>query len=392
MKKQFRFLLLLVMLPLTNYAQLRTVIFDDERSLFDGGNSLPAEEMFFVTGTVRPDIELVEVELYKGNFKKRIYASRWERPFGSSTEQFQALFKYKLAGSSDYDLRVQYFRPVTEKEKTQLDSALNAALGEYVNQSVGKGNRLIKSADRVVDDLNTMVTQGTSLYRSKNLIDFQGFSDIVRAKYRALESGDMRGAAAAGASEDKGSRGGLGSVLEDIKRTLRGEVRQLLATDLTVAIISKEIDKYPTENTMNPVALNIGYGAAYIEGSNAQQNLVYGRSVITGISFPLSSVGTAPNFLRNTSISAGVFWPRYDSTGGKTVYFKDNANRPITGPLIDRPIYLAAGYKVLNIVRINAGAAFLQRAVGTGNSKEILISPMISISAEVGLWLGLGKK
>lgn len=391
MKKHIRILLFLLLLPMVNYAQLRTVIFDGERSLFDGGNSLPAEEMFFITGGIRPDIELVEVELYKGNFGKKLYTSRWERPFGSTTETFQALFKYKLAGSSEYDVKVNYFRPVTEKEKVALDSAINSALSEYINQAVGKENRLIKPADRLVDDLNNIVKQGMSLYRSKTLNEFEGFSDIIRAKFRALESGDARRAAGAGASDDKPGNGrgaaanaprspragAMSAVLDDIKRLCKGEVKQLVSADLTVLIMTKEIDRYPTENTMNPVALNVGYGGAYISGNAA--NLNYGQSPFVGLSFPLSSVGTAPAFLRNTSVSAGVFTKNF-LTAGDTV----------SGPIVGRPYYLGVGYRVLSVVRINAGAAVLEREINS--QKQVTFSPMVGLSFEVGLWLGLRKR
>ena len=391
MKKHIRILLFLLVLPVVHYAQLRTVIFDGERSLFDGGNSLPAEEMFFITGGIRPDIELVEVELYKGNFGKKLYTSRWERPFGSTTETFQALFKYKLAGSSQYDLKVNYFRPVTEKEKTALDSAINNALSEYINQSVGKGNQLVKPADRLVDDLNNIVKQGMSLYRSKTLNEFEGFSDIIRAKYRALESGDTRRAASGSASDDKpgngraaanrNPRGGaLGAVLDDIKRLCKGEVKQLVSADLTVLIMTKEIDRYPTENTMNPVALNVGYGGAYLSGSST--NLDYGQSPYVGLSFPLSSVGTAPSFLRNTSISAGVFTKNFLAGG--------QADQIVTGPIVGRPYYIGAGYKVLQVIRINVGASVLEQTIGS--NREVFVTPMVGLSAEVGLWLGLRKR
>ena len=89
-------------------------------------------------------------------------------------------------------------------------------------------------------------------------------------------------------------------------------------------------------------------------------------------------------FVSNSSISAGIFLNNVEDQFGKEV----------TGPLVGRPIYGAYGYRLFRMVRLNAGAAVLQKATIDAQQldiNKIYLSPFVGVSLEINLWLGLER-
>ncbi len=393
--KKLLFALMCLIYTSSTQAQFQSVVFNYEKSYFNENMPLPAEEIFMISGNVRPGTDMVEVSIHNTGNKwdeQELYKSVWKRPFVSKANVFTLPMNYELRGNRKYNFRFSYFENIQPREREELQQRLFDALDAYVDESVdvnGNKMRLNKSDKSVMSDLNSIVKQGLSKYRNRSDIQFDGFSDIVAAKLHQLSDKNLRNAAKYVDTKDIDKKAAkyyyLKVLMDDLKKMIHLEVTQILNTDLLVVRDSKIVTDYPTEKTPNVLSLNAGYGGVYLSGD--VDNLEYRSAPYAGISFPLGHKAFSNKFWTNTSVSFGLFLTDLEESGSKD----------ISGPLFNRPSYAALGYKVFNFVRINGGATFLQSpAVKTSNSSELFnevyVRPFIGISAEFNLWLGFGSK
>ena len=134
-----------------------------------------------------------------------------------------------------------------------------------------------------------------------------------------------------------------------------------------------------TEKTMNTLSLNLGYAGIYNNNNNGNFN--YYSGPFLGLSLPLGNNKLNTNFWSKTSLSAGVFLQN----------FKPNNNLIVSGPLVKRPIYFGAGYKVFKFLRIQAGTTILEDQNQLTNTRLIYFKPYVGLSIELNLWLGISK-
>ena len=86
--------------------------------------------------------------------------------------------------------------------------------------------------------------------------------------------------------------------------------------------------------------------------------------------------------MNNMSISTGFF------LSGD---IKNQLGEKISGPVLDRPIYVGLGYNFFRFIRLNAGGTFITtEQLGGQNAKSF--QPFVGVSAEFNLWLGIGSK
>ena len=145
----------------------------------------------------------------------------------------------------------------------------------------------------------------------------------------------------------------------------------------------KTVSDHPTEKQRNIIAINGGYGGAWFNGGLNDFN--YGHSPFVGISFPLGKKAFNSKFWSNTSISTGVF----------ILNFKDKDGTSIKGPIIQRPLYVALGYKFFKFLRFNAGAVVLEKESsdddGFVNADKIFVRPFVGLSLELNFWADFAK-
>ncbi len=375
----------------TAKAQYQNITFNYEKSYFNGSLPLPAEKKFMVTGNVNPKVQLVEIKIYRDNIDDEpLYSANWKRIYGNNMASFSVPVNYVLRGNSDYTFVVNYFEPAARNERAALMKSISKGLKAYIDQSIEISNRNVRLKENykvIMSDLNTIVNSGMGNYKNKSNIYFSGFSDIVKAKVKEIDNASLTKAAyvvKTAPEEEKRSikQKYISKLLNDLLDLTVSEVSQVINTELLVITDSRIVRNYPTEKTINTIALNAGYGGVYDSGEI--DNLTYGSGPFAGLSFSLGKKAFTSPFWSRTSISAGVFLTNLDLGNGKEV----------SGPLVNRPLYLGLGYKVLRFVRLNAGMTALQRGTTSFsdfNINKVYTRPYIGASIEFNLWLGLDK-
>lgn len=371
-------------------AQYAPVTFDFEKSWFNSGGTLPAEQYFTLNGQVSANAQMVEFSVYRSLKSDPLITSAWTRSFGNQAQSFALPVNYPLRGNTKYSFVIEYFIPASEFEQSAVITTLNERFGAYVDQMVEVDNRNIRLRDNykvVMKDLNEIMEVSMRNYRSRTGFDFVGFSSIVESKVKQLEDLKLKRAflfvgKSDGQEKVDAKSQLLNQQLEAIKLLITSEAAQYINANLLTKFERKIIEDYPTEKTMNTLPINVGYGGVYETGN--LKNLSYGTAPFIGVSFPLGNKTFASQFWSNTSLSAGVMLTKITMTS-------DNV---YSGAIYGIPLYAALGYKVLNIMRINAGLTVLQLGESNGvdlNFNSIYIRPFIGASIEINVWAGLPK-
>lgn len=381
---------LLVLSTYAANAQYATVVYNYERNTFNDNQPLPAETNFTITGSIPPDINVVKAEIYRsGDEKKKepIYTGEWKRPYGNSVGSFNVPMNYKLHGSSEYDFLLKYYRELSTAEREYLRLRLFQALDSYLLSSMEVNRNSIslrKPYRHILHDLKTITKSALDIYETRTNITFDGFSDIVKEQLQTIEDANLRKGVFRFGKKRSESRALYAEQLQkDLTQLVHNEVEQYLNSDLMLINDTRVVDNYEVTHTRSSLSINVGYGGVYFDGGF--DNLDYGSAPFAGISFPFGRKAFSP-FLSNTSISLGVFIKNFENAAGEVV----------TGPIIKRPSYVGLGYKVFKFVRINAGAAFIEKntasTISNFNAKNIQVRPFVGISAEINLSLSLGDK
>jgi len=384
-------LLIVLLSTMSLTAQYASVVYDPTRGLLHEGQPLPAEGKWTITGPVQENIGLVEARVYEdASMKRHVATGRWERSAWSSAVNFNIPMDHLLRGNSSYTIELGFYETIGTEAAEAIVERLVAFLDAYLEENVefsSNRTRLKKPVGQMMEEMDILVERGLSEHRSRLGQRFVGFSQLVEDQLRGLN--DTRLSAARfnikkkEDESDRDRRIEFGRQrLATLKQMVDAEVRMHMAREAMVLRDRAVFTEQRTERTMNTLAVNLGYGGIYNSGTT--DDLSYGQAPYAGLSFPLGKRAFSSRFLSNSSLSAGLFLQNTEDENGLEV----------TGPLLGRPLYLAYGYRLFHMIRLNAGYTLLQKdapQLDGGTNTVVYGSPFIGISLELNLWLGFGK-
>jgi len=372
-------------------AQYKAVYFDYEKMVFGENQPLPAEAHLMLQGDVQEKIELVEIDVFEHAGKDSrlpVYTSIWKRSKDKIQNRFMLPVNYKLKGSGEYDLNIKYYTPIIKSEREHLDKALHHHLFMYLEQVLGlhKNSISLDQNDRqIIRSLNKIVHKGLALYRNRTDTEFEGFSDLVQYKLKQISTVKLSKGKLLFQKEtkDEARADYRTKLLNELKDMISSELDQYLNLEWLKLTDNKYIDNYSTEKTKRTIAIQVGFGGAYLSSSG--NSVAIGASPFVGLAFPLSRRTSKGKVLNNLSINLGFFL--MDFTGAN--------NTIVSGPIFKRPTYIGLSYKLFRFIHFNAGATFLEDAATAGQfngiEKNVYIRPYIGISAQVDLWMDFSK-
>lgn len=376
---------LAVLLGMSAQAQYETVVYDYSKNWFGENQPLPAEQRWMLTGETPEGIKMVELQIFQSGKRSNrfLYASDYQRASGSESSRFTIPVNYKLHGNTAYDFKVLYFEDAGDADMRRLSEMVNAALTSYLNQSVVAGKRQVSLAKHpriIIQELDQIVMDGLELYRNRMGISFDGFSDIVYDKLERMDDLKLKAARfnilkEPDADERQTRVAYFQKNMEELAQLMAREVNHYLSGSFYVLREARRVTNYKSESTRWTLPVNVGYAAVY-DNLTPGDFAVEGAPMV-GISFPLGNPNFSGNFWSNSSLSAGMLLQNVTLDG----------DRVQEGPLVNRPLYFAYGYKTAYFLRINAGAAVMQE-VGSGT---VRLTPFIGLSVELNLWLGLNR-
>lgn len=372
-------------------AQYKAVFFDYEKLVFGENQPLPSESHIMLQSPVSANIGIVELDILepKGNEKRLpLYTSRWARNPQNNQERFMLPINFKLKSSAAYDLRLKYYTPIGEQEINQVGQSLVEYINTYLDQViiVRKNSLSLEQNERqIIRSLDKVVHKGLKLYRNKTNTDFEGFSDLIRLKLRQISSASLSKGKLF-FKEEKNSDAKVSyrnKLLQELRTMIRTELQQYLNLSWFKLVDSKYIDDYATEKGKRTIAIQAGFGGAYLSGTTS--NLAIGAAPFIGFAFPLSKRSSKSKVLNNLAINFGLF----------ILDFQDNNGNVVSGPIFRRPSYIGLSYKLFRFIHVNAGATFLEAGNTAGQisglENRVYIRPYIGISAQIDLWIDFSK-
>ncbi|WP_439473596.1 hypothetical protein [Algoriphagus formosus] len=365
---------------------IKTIPLDLVQSKINGGMPLPSEEKFYIQGAIPGSIELVKVEIYPSKKSKKAGNTYfWKAPFGYSELSFQALVDNPLRANEDYHVEIGFYQKAGKDEVEEVRELIQTNLDTYLSTitSVKKGGIHFEDSDeQILNNMSKIVNTGAYYFELPNGAIFPGFSDLTRKKLEQRKKLKMGKAKfnVSGLSEADNARGAYArQYLDELEQIVFSEVEQYFSTNLLARVDEKIFQNYPTEKKPNSIPINIGYGAISLSKNLPQQEFVY--SPYVGFSFPLGN-RTFAKFMSNMSISTGVF------ISGN---IENSMGERISGPALERPVYVGLGYNFFRFIRLNAGGTFLTTEQLDGNNVRSF-QPYVGLSAEFRIWLGFGNK
>ncbi|GMQ24155.1 hypothetical protein Aoki45_08370 [Algoriphagus sp. oki45] len=382
----FLFLVLFMAEGVRGQEALTTISLDLIQNKINGGKPLPSEEKFYIRGSIPKEVEMVKVSLYPSKKSEKSGQTYfWTPPFGYKKLDFQLLVEDELRSNEDYHMDFGFYQKAGVDEVKELRELITTNISNYLNTivTVKKGGIHFEDSDeQILTNMGVIVDRGAYYFETPNGVRFPGFSDLTRDKLeqrKRLRMGKAKFNATGVAEGDNARAVYARQYLDELLAIISAEVDQYLTTNMMVRVGEKSFQNYPTEKKPNSLLLNAGYGLISLSKNLPQQEFVH--SPYVGFSFPLGN-RTFTKFLSNVSFSAGAF------VSGN---IENSLGEEITGPLLDRPVYVGLGYNFFRFFRLNAGGAFLTTERLDG-SKTQSFHPFVGVSAEFRIWLGLGNK
>lgn len=370
-------------------AQVRNVSYDFTKNTFDNDYNLPSEERFTLTGFIDSSVQLVELEIYEGvnkkGEKKEYYSTYWQKDKADNGNQFYLSVKQPLRQNAKYDFDLRFFRSLNSEEVDYTETSLVSSIYNYLSAiAINEGKSLELNATPLViqSEMNRIVKEGLTKYRTRTQEQFPGFSDIIVRQLDELDEITGKRAKQINKDENNSIEDEYTNKIAAIVQQVQIELEQYFNNDILVLSETKTVKDHPTEKQRNIVAINGGYGGAWFNGGLNDFN--YGHAPYVGLSFPLGKKAFNSKFWSNTSISTGVF----------VLNFKDKDGTSIKGPIIQRPFYVALGYKFFRFLRFNAGAVLLEKESTDDqfvNTDKIFVRPFVGLSLELNFWADFAK-
>jgi len=290
-----------------------------------------------------------------------------------------------LRSNDAYELELRFYQRAGKEEIDEMGDLVFQNIKTYLSTitTVKKGG--VKFSENIPNIMSTMqriVEAGAFYFELPNGQPFPGFSDLTRRKLEQHKSLKMGNAKfnATGLSENDNARAVFAAnYLDEVYAIIESELNQYFSPNMLVMVDEMIFKNYKTENEPNVIPLNLGYGAISLNQNLPEQEFV--ASPYVGFSFPLGS-RVFTKFMSNLSISSGVF------IRGN---MENALGERVSGPIIDRPIYIGLGYNFFRIIRLNAGGTFTTTEKFDGSNLNGF-NPFIGVSAEFNIWLGFGKK
>jgi hypothetical protein len=359
------------------FSQMQTVQLNSQKMVFNDGGDLPAAKAFIITTDVRKTTGMIKMQIFDGtNFKnKPLNESNWKRNSDVNSSVAILPNHYKLRGGRDYTFRFLYYRDLDQNERSQIREMLNETVTAFVKTNIQQKEnkyKFLSNPSDIYNSLNGILKEGMVNYETKTGSRITSFSTIVENMLRVMVKTKIVTDSTETVKNDP---------LQLLTRQLENEIEMVANSYQYVLDDEVALKNYPVEKTNNTLALNVGYAGIYNNGN--VNNLNYFSGPYAGVSFPLGKRAFSGRFWNNASVSAGIFLQD----------FKVSDSVKVSGPVIEKPIYAALGYRIFNFLKFHAGAAILEeKNGGSSGGNSVMVKPFIGLSIELNLWLGIGNK
>ncbi|MEA1875080.1 MAG: hypothetical protein U9N51_11750 [Bacteroidota bacterium] len=312
----------------------------------------------------------------------------WNRCEKNNSEIFTIEIPAILKPNTKYDFEIITYKKLTKPQRDFLIDNTKERVKYFIQNNLyfdGKSVSVNKPKT-VFNDLSALIDEALKHQESKNGITYQAPSDLVLEELKKQSDFRFRKFFKRDDSENENQAAEalVTEKVEHLTNIVMSELTPYLNSTLVQHFKVVNIKSISTDKETFTLPINIGMYAW-------NKSLQLDNSTISNTNFTLGAGITLP--FNNKSVFASKM-KVFDSFGYSIgVLFqpvKDaNGNEFIT-PGINLPVYTGLGFRVLNVVRINAGIVILGEK-GQEGFDNISVIPTAGMALELNAWLGIKK-
>ncbi|MGM0626205.1 MAG: hypothetical protein ACQES0_10015 [Bacteroidota bacterium] len=386
MKKSAIIVLLLSLVMLSVRAQERIVRVDFESGTFLNNPQIPFSEPFAIQGEAGSDIEFVKVEIYYAGKSHPIHTYTWNRSDRNPSESFSVVVPAVLKSNTDYDFRILTYKKMTKEQRQQLSDDLEKRIRYYLQNNIYyDGKRVtVNGPKNVFKELKTLMEEALRYHESKNGQEPEAPSRLVLDELK--KQSDFRFKAFFRRSDKEKNNEAVRKLIDDKVDHLVGlcmsELRPYLNNNLVQQYRMAFVRSVSTDKEPFTLPVNVGM---YAWNKSASLNDV----TINNTNLTLGAGLTIPFKNKSYFASKMKFFDSFGYSIGVLVQpVKDASGNEFVTPGIKLPVYTGLGFRMLKVVRVNAGVIILGEYNQTGFS-NVSVIPTAGLALELNLWMGV---
>ncbi len=385
MLKQKQFILIALSILSFGYANSQTQIIklDSENGSFRNFPLLPDNEVFAIEGEIDKSIQLVEVSISEEKSGREPVVYSWNRSLHNNSESFSVIITQPLKAGASYDFTITTFKSLElEAKKKVLGNILIRSQHLIRSEVVLDKNRIkVNNTRSLIQGLNEIAIQGTSLQRSRNGVEFTELSGLVENEIKKLNKFKLKNLIRTKkrSVQDSISVEELNKRIDYLTELILTEVKPFISSELVEQYRKYTITEVKTKKAIFTLPINAGL---YVWNLNANINDVSFSN--TGLT---PGVGFTIPFKRSFSVRGKSISSLGISLGVLTNKIADANGDRYGTPTINLPVYGAIGVNIFRVVRINAGALMLSNLDNTTNKLKFI--PTFGVALELDAWIGV---
>lgn len=378
----------LVMYFSSLFSQERIVKVDFESGSFFNNPKIPYEEPFVIVGETGSDIEFVKVNIYYEGKNYILHSYVWNRCTSNNSQTFNVVIPPILQSNTKYDFEITTYKMLSNTSKSELlENTRERVRFLLMNNIYFDGKSVvINKPHEVYKKLKDLINESFKNQESKNSIQIQAPSTLVLEELK--KQSDFRFnrilRRKSRSELNEAAKQLVANKLEHLVNLISSELIPFLNSQLVqhyrmAKIMSVETDK---EQFTLPVNFGVFAWDKTIDVNNTSVHNINFTPAI-GLTIPFNNKSRLVYKTRlfdSFGLSTGVLLePIVDSDGNE--FFT---------PGINLPVYTGLGFRLLKVVRFNAGVIVLAEKGNQGFDNLSLLSTA-GLAFELDLWMGIKK-
>lgn len=369
-------------------AQERVVKIDFESGAFYNSPSIPFSEPFVINGEAGKDIEFVKVNIYYEGGRTLLHSFAWNRNERNPSETFSIVVPAILKSGTKYDFEITTYKLLSPNQKELLFKNLEERIYFFLQNNInfdGKNVSINKPND-VYKDLKKLIRESLKYQETKNTIDYQAPSSLVLEELKNQSNYRF------GVFFKHTSTVERDTIANEMIANKVDHLARLIISELTPYFNSQLVQHYrqlivkSVSTDKEPFSLPVNVG---IYAWN--KNITINNLSVNNTNFTYGAGLTIPFSNKNRFVAKSKIFDSFGySLGVLFKPVKDANGTELITPGVNLPVYTGLGFRVLKVIRFNAGIIVLGEK-GLQDFSNLVVVPTAGIALELNLWMGVKK-
>lgn len=369
-------------------AQERSVKIDFESGTFYNNPRIPFDETLTIVGETGRDVEMVKVNIFYEDKDYVLNSFLWNRDDKNSSETFNVIVPPILKSNTKYDFEIITYKLLSKSQKEDLLKNLEHRIRFLLMNNIYYDGKkvVVNKPKNVYKELEKLIEESLKYQESKNMISPEAPSTLVLQELEKQNDFKFRRFFKKKSRDEKSDKANqlVEEKVEHLVELVSSELAPFINSDIVQHYKLVNIKSVKTDKERFTLPVNVGmyaWSKSVDINNTSVDNIDFTPGI--GITIPFnnkSKLTSKSRMFDSFGFSAGVLVePIVDASGTEYVT-----------PGVGLPVYTALGFRMLKVLRFNAGVLILGEK-GSENLEKISIIPTAGLALELDLWMGIKK-